>query len=461
MRYFPEPLHDTNHHESGLNMDTCRQFRDLSDPIATFEGLFHAALESLLPDLADAPWYVRERDVVNLFVFRHLVRQFQDVKLDIGQFGIEVPVQVLPENPEEKPGVYADIVVWHHNKATAWRTCKPLARIEWKNISCRTKKPAHLEGQHQKDTSVRDYKGKLELSLQQPRLRRSLVTHLSCPVTVRPVTPLEIDVHCMLVPFDGANLAVDHLRQTRFNVVGEPADDEAGEVGSGVEHGLAASQADHEGEGRQFSFGHGLHEDTAATGELIEGSVRQPPDDLGADGVCTPGIMTERREGNADFLDVYVSTAVQVIFETAMMWGEFCPNRKLRRRILFVSCHGGLSSLPKDRGPTFVVSMYVVHSCSPHSFHCARKPVRDEASTLGVPFVAVVAAYPLAVRVAVLADENGARSGAVDVAAVASHVWFVDVLHPLEIVVHRVPLPLDIANLALDQFRQTGVKVIG
>jgi len=132
-------------------MDTRRQFRDLADPTTTFEGLFRAALESLLPDLADAPWYVRERDVVNLFVFGHLVPQFQNAKLDIGQIGIEVPVQVLPETPNEKPGVYADIVVWQHNKATAWRTCKPLARIEWKNISCRTKKAAHLEGQHQKD----------------------------------------------------------------------------------------------------------------------------------------------------------------------------------------------------------------------------------------------------------------------------------------------------------------------
>jgi hypothetical protein len=88
---------------------------------------------------------------VNLFVFRHLVPQFLDANLDIGQIGIEVPVQVLPENPKEKPSVYADIVVWPHSRATVWRKCKPLARIEWKNISCRTKKAAHLEGQHQKD----------------------------------------------------------------------------------------------------------------------------------------------------------------------------------------------------------------------------------------------------------------------------------------------------------------------
>jgi hypothetical protein len=132
-------------------MDTCRQFRDLADPTATFEGLFRAALESLLPDLADAPWYVRERDVVNLFVFGHPVPQFRTAQMDIRQIAIEVPVQVLPESPNEKPSVYADIVVWHHNKATAWRTCKPLARIEWKNISCRAKKTAHLAGEHQKD----------------------------------------------------------------------------------------------------------------------------------------------------------------------------------------------------------------------------------------------------------------------------------------------------------------------
>jgi hypothetical protein len=87
-------------------MDTFRQFRDLSDPTATFERLFRAALESLLPDLAEAPWYVRERDVVNLFVFRHLVLTFLAANLDISQIAIEVPVQVLPETPKEKPGVY-------------------------------------------------------------------------------------------------------------------------------------------------------------------------------------------------------------------------------------------------------------------------------------------------------------------------------------------------------------------
>jgi hypothetical protein len=51
-------------------------------------------------------------------------------------------------------------------------------------------------------------------------------------------------------------------------------------------------------------------------------------------------------------------------------------------------------------------------------------------------------------------------SGAVEVAAVASHVWFVDVHHPLEIVVHRAPIPRDAVILALDQLRQTAVNVV-
>lgn len=41
------------------------------------------------------------------------------------------------------------------------------------------------------------------------------------------VVPLEIVVHRMLVPCDRANLAVDHLRQTRLNVIAQPANDEA------------------------------------------------------------------------------------------------------------------------------------------------------------------------------------------------------------------------------------------
>ena len=80
-----------------------------------------------------------------------IIPQFQTENLNISQISIEVPVQVSPERDKGKPGVYADIVVWRHNKAGVWRTCKPLARIEWKNISCREKSPANLKRQHQDD----------------------------------------------------------------------------------------------------------------------------------------------------------------------------------------------------------------------------------------------------------------------------------------------------------------------
>lgn len=134
-------------------MSTFRQFRDLpeEDRVSTFERLFRDAFESLLTDLAEAPWYVREHEVVNLFVFRHLIPQFQAENLDISQIGIEVPVQVSPESDKAKPGVVADIVVWPHIKATMWRRCRPLARIEWKNISCREENLRGLERQHEKD----------------------------------------------------------------------------------------------------------------------------------------------------------------------------------------------------------------------------------------------------------------------------------------------------------------------
>lgn len=167
-------------------MSTFAQLRDRGeDPIAIFERLFRAALKSFLPDLAKAPWFVREREVVNLFVFGHLIPQFQKKNLDIRQLGIEVPVQKLPKSIEaeiDKPGElplngasvpecpkparqalgkYADIVVWPHNKATLWQTCKPLVHIEWKHISCRTPNPPYLEQEHEDDICLLKHNGTL------------------------------------------------------------------------------------------------------------------------------------------------------------------------------------------------------------------------------------------------------------------------------------------------------------
>jgi hypothetical protein len=85
-----------------------RQFREINEPIRVFENLLRAALLSLVPDLADAPWYIRESEVVNLFVFTHVVREFQDAGFDIGQISIEVPVRNVSG---KKASVYADLII--------------------------------------------------------------------------------------------------------------------------------------------------------------------------------------------------------------------------------------------------------------------------------------------------------------------------------------------------------------
>jgi hypothetical protein len=98
--------------------------------VSAFERVFRVTLASLLPDLAETPYHVREHEVVNLFVFAHLIPAFQSEGLDIRQISIEISIGSMS-------GRYADIAIWPHEKATVWRTCMPLAVIEWKNISCR------------------------------------------------------------------------------------------------------------------------------------------------------------------------------------------------------------------------------------------------------------------------------------------------------------------------------------
>jgi hypothetical protein len=158
-----------------------KQFRDLANPTSAFERIFSEALESCVIDLTDAPWFIREREVVNLFVFRHLLPRFQMEGLDISQIGIEIPVRVSPETDGHKPGVYGDIIVWMHAKATVWRTCKPLARIEWKHASCREKTLTSLMKGHKKDIAHLERNAHLAtLNYAVTTSRQSGVLELSC-----------------------------------------------------------------------------------------------------------------------------------------------------------------------------------------------------------------------------------------------------------------------------------------
>lgn len=182
-------------------MTTLRQFRDIpeGDRIVTFERLFKTALKSFLPDLAKAPWHVREREVVNLFVFGYLLSQFQAEELDVRQIGIEIPVEQFRENDKSKFGKYADIVVWPHNNSTIWLTCKPLVHIEWKNISCREPKPGELRKDHEQDIRylVRD-RQKVSVSY-------AILTEWHPFKSERRMGQLDryVEVHCKRIPATG------------------------------------------------------------------------------------------------------------------------------------------------------------------------------------------------------------------------------------------------------------------
>lgn len=128
-----------------------KQFCELTDPIYTFERIFRNALSSLVTDLSDAPWFLREREVINRIAFGHLVPKFQDENLDITQIAIEVPVLKSPSHEREKRASNGDLVIWPHGKATVWNRCKPLARIEWKNINCREVRSSNLRLEHRND----------------------------------------------------------------------------------------------------------------------------------------------------------------------------------------------------------------------------------------------------------------------------------------------------------------------
>ena len=94
-------------------------------------------------------------------------------------------------------------------------------------------------------------------------------------------------------------------------------------------------------------------------------------------------------------------------------------------------------------------------------FHLAPKPLGEESRMVGVPFIEMMNANPLAVRIAILTDIDRSGILALVIAANVSHSWPVGVPHPSEITVRRDLIPRDVANLAPDQFRQTGAKIIG
>ncbi len=162
------------------------------------DKILRESLQSLFDDLRCCEWYIREHEVVNLFVFGHLVPLFQHNKLDLTRIGIEVPVLQVASSPKKKFGARKDIAIWSEAKTTPFKCNlsgikhltelrgpgqKPFAVMEWKHISRFTERPETIRCKHERD------KEWLKVNLQGGMLRVGyavLIDHKTHPeVTLR------------------------------------------------------------------------------------------------------------------------------------------------------------------------------------------------------------------------------------------------------------------------------------
>lgn len=106
--------------------------------------LIRTSLSDFANDLHEHEWHGRENELVNLFVFGHLLRLGCPPKgrLDPTQIGIEVAVpQLLVRKPGAKKAVRKDLVIWRLPRTTFWSKspdgdeCPMLAVMEWKSLN--------------------------------------------------------------------------------------------------------------------------------------------------------------------------------------------------------------------------------------------------------------------------------------------------------------------------------------
>lgn len=108
------------------------------------DHLVRASLQRLVDDLNHAPWVGRERELVSLFVFEHLLDEGSRLNppLRPGQVGIEVAVPQHPPHGgrRRQPNVCKDVVIWPETRMTTWGPDQqelryPLAVLEWKSFN--------------------------------------------------------------------------------------------------------------------------------------------------------------------------------------------------------------------------------------------------------------------------------------------------------------------------------------
>jgi hypothetical protein len=107
--------------------------------IAELDSIVTQSLEALALELASGAWKGRrEREVVSLFCFGHLVGQCRPLSAlhDPAQIAIEVAVPQIAGIPGSKLQVCKDIVIWPRPRMACWddsgkATLRPLCIIEW------------------------------------------------------------------------------------------------------------------------------------------------------------------------------------------------------------------------------------------------------------------------------------------------------------------------------------------
>lgn len=135
--------------------------------VTQLDGFLQEGLSGLFEDLCRCNWYIREHEIVNLFVFSQLVPLFRKHDLDLTTIGIEFPTMQVRVSPRSKLRARKDLVIWPEARTTLWKGCdpsrvteweelhtlgrKPLAIIEWKNISRITKHPTVARREHDLD----------------------------------------------------------------------------------------------------------------------------------------------------------------------------------------------------------------------------------------------------------------------------------------------------------------------
>ena len=111
--------------------------------VRSLEDVLQLSIRSLYKDVSQPTWLGREREIVSLFVFSHLLPLCSkgSIIADPGQIGIEVAVPQVKNGARVERDVCKDLVIWPQPKMTCWEKTRPypLAVVEWKTLNINDK----------------------------------------------------------------------------------------------------------------------------------------------------------------------------------------------------------------------------------------------------------------------------------------------------------------------------------